>query len=307
MKEAAPRARAIATLVGTAAVMCWASESALVTYAVRIPPFQIAFLGLGAVAALIIPYLLLRPRKALLLLRQPRGAWALSVFGLLGFHVCLYHAVETAPPAQAALLLGFTPLMIVVGSALLPGEHLRWWHLAGVIMGLSGASWLVVADLSLPGGENTTGNPVHLLAALAAAMIWAIYSLGNRRFPDVPTLAVGPFCAAASLAAGIGHMLFEHWVAPNPAEWRAILALGLLPAGFASFLWDHAVKRGDIQVLGVIAYGEPLLGAAFVILVGAESAGWRIVWAAILIVGGAMLASHHLWRRRPMLEESQVK
>ena len=77
--------------------------------------------------------------------------------------------------------------------------------------------------------------------------------------------------------------------------------------GFASFLWDHAVKRGDIQVLGVIAYGEPLLGAAFVILVGAESAGWRIVWAAILIVGGAMLASHHLWRRRPMLEESQVK
>jgi len=58
------------------------------------------------------------------------------------------------------------------------------------------------------------------------------------------------------------------------------------------------VTRGDIQALGVIAYGEPLLGASFVVLVGADSASWRLAVAAILIVGGAMLASHKLWRKQ---------
>jgi drug/metabolite transporter (DMT)-like permease len=125
-----------------------------------------------------------------------------------------------------------------------------------------------------------------------------LHSLGSRRFPAVPTGAVGPFSIVASLAGGGGHLLFEHWMAPEPREWLAIAVLSLVPAGFASFLWDFTVKRGDIQALGVIAYGEPLLGASFVVLVGADSASWRLAVAAILIVGGAMLASHKLWRKQ---------
>lgn len=60
------------------------------------------------------------------------------------------------------------------------------------------------------------------------------------------------------------------------------------------FVEDFAVKKGDIQALGVIAYGEPLLGATFVVAAGADSASWRLVAAAVLIVGGAVLGSQRL-------------
>ncbi len=277
-------------------MLLWAVESALVTGVQRIPPFQIAFLGFAATALGVLPFLM-RRGMGTTLRRLPLRAWAVSVLCLLGFHVCLYHAVQTAPPAQAALMLGFTPLLIVFGSALLPGERLRWWHVAGVLLGLAGSLGLVARDAWGELGGMSGADPLHLLAAVAAAVIWASYSLASRTFPAVPTSAVGAYCAGAAVVAGLGHGLFEDWVTPTGAELAVILALGLLPAGLATFLWDHGVKRGDIQVLGVLAYGEPLLGAAFVILLGAEELSWPLLAAAVLIVGGALLASRDLWRR----------
>ena len=40
------------------------------------------------------------------------------------------------------------------------------------------------------------------------------------------------------------------------------MAQGLLgPAGAAFYLWDHAVKRGDIRALGALSYATPILSS----------------------------------------------
>ena len=45
------------------------------------------------------------------------------------------------------------------------------------------------------------------------------------------------------------------WPATTTA-WLAVLAIGLGPAGAAFYLWDHAVKRGDIRALGALCLCE---------------------------------------------------
>ena len=106
---------------------------------------------------------------------------------------------------------------------------------------------------------------------------------------------MGAFYAATAVVAGIGHLLFEKWAMPSAGEWAAIVALGLLPIGLALYLWDHGIKRGDLQALGVFSYVEPFLGVVLVVMLGRGDFGWSLVVAGVLIVGGATLAARSAW------------
>ena len=95
-------------------------------------------------------------------------------------------------------------------------------------------------------------------------------------------------------------MLFETSVWPvDIGQWLAIAALGLMPVGAAFYVWDHGVKHGDIQLLGASSYLGPLLSTLILILAGFASFTASIALAAILIAGGAALASSGMFTRRP--------
>ena len=273
--------------------MLWASETVLITLTGALPPLEIVALAF-AVAALPTPLIWwvtgTDPRAAF---REPASVWLLTVIALLGYHASLYNAVQKAPAAPAALLQGCTPLLIVVGSALLPGERLRWWHILGAVAGLGGVWALVAGDCAAPAADTDPGFYLGIVGAAAA--LWGVYSLLTRTLSKVPTSVMGAFYAATAAMAGLGHLLFETWAMPSAGEWAAIVALGLLPIGLALYLWDHGIKRGDLQALGVFSYVEPFLGVVLVVMLGRGDFGWSLVVAGVLIVGGATLAARSAW------------
>ena len=111
-------------------------------------------------------------------------AAARGLGGLFGFHVLYYLALQNAPPAQASLINYLWPVLIVLFAALLPGERLRWYHLAGVVLGLAGTAVMLVDGGGLSfGGEYLLGY----LAALGCALSWSGYSVLSRLFGAVPT------------------------------------------------------------------------------------------------------------------------
>ena len=85
---------------------------------------------------------------------------------------------------------------------------------------------------------------------------------------------------------------------PAAGGWLAVVALGIGPVGAAFFVWDYGVKHGDIKALGAFAYAAPLLSTLLLIIFGRAKASWILALACILIVGGAVLASGDLLRRR---------
>jgi drug/metabolite transporter (DMT)-like permease len=174
--------------------------------------------------------------------RQPARVWLLTVGSLAGYHACIYYATQQAPPAAAALLQGTTPLMIVLGSALLPGERLRWWHMVGTSLGLCGVLLLIEN-----GSQTAAASPnaaFHLSLIGAAAGLWGLYSVASRSLPETPSSTLGVFYAACAVVLACAHLLLETWVAPSREEWAAMTALGVVPMGLAIYLWDYGVKRG---------------------------------------------------------------
>ena len=86
-----------------------------------IPPFQLAAITF-AIASLLGFGFIAWSGADLGVLRQPPKAWALGLYGLFGYHALYFAALKLAPPAEAGLIAYLWPLLIVLMTALLPGE-----------------------------------------------------------------------------------------------------------------------------------------------------------------------------------------
>ncbi|WP_020592584.1 DMT family transporter [Kiloniella laminariae] len=283
-----------ATIIGGIAILLWASLALFTTWAQGIPTFQLLSLSFAIAALSGFIVLTCKGKKSLGKLKQPPLVWLLSVGGLFGYHLLYFIALSNAPAVEASLIAYLWPLLIVFFSALLPGERLCWFHIAGTLMGLGGAVLIVTKGQSLAWEAE---HYIGYLAAVACALTWSGYSVLNRRFSSVPTEAVTGFCAATALLGLVFHLTTENWVIPDGVQWLAILALGLGPVGLAFFVWDYGTKHGDIQVLGALSYGAPLLSTLVLVLAGKAEPSWILAGACLLIVGGALLASIKLLRK----------
>jgi len=268
-----------ATLIGLTATLMWSLLSVLTVATGAIPAFQLAAMTF-AIGALVGSLTWIGRGEAVKALRQPPVAWLVGVGGLFGYHALYFVALRLAPPAEAGLLNYLWPLLIVLFSALLPGERLAPHHVIGALLGLVGTVVLFAGNTS----GFTRGQVPGLIAAFAAAFVWASYSVLSRRLKSVPTDAVTGFCAATALLAALVHGLVETTVWPETVlQWIAIAALGIGPVGAAFYAWDIGMKRGDIRVLGAASYATPLLSTAFLMLAGFAKASAAIATAAVLI------------------------
>jgi drug/metabolite transporter (DMT)-like permease len=140
-RDAAPTsASAAATFVGLAAILLWSVLALLTASAGAVPPFELAALTFAVGGALGLVYAAWRGRLGALI--QPWPVWAVGVGGLFGYHALYFAALNRAPPAEASLINYLWPLLIVLFSALLPGERLKARHLAGAALGFAGAATL---------------------------------------------------------------------------------------------------------------------------------------------------------------------
>lgn len=287
-----------ATLVGAVAIVLWATLAVLTT-ATTVPALQLTAMTFSVAALAALAKWRLAGNGIARHFRLPRTVWALGLAGLFGYHALYFLALKLAPPLEASLINYLWPLLIVLFAGLLPGERLRWFHLAGAALGLAGTVVLVAGRGDL---DFTAGHALGYAAAFVAAFTWAAYSVLSRRFAAVPTDAIGAFCAATAGLSWLVHALTETTVMPADAvEWAVIVALGLGPAGLAFFCWDHGVKRGDVRALGTLAYATPLLSSLLLILFGQGALTLPVALACVLIVGGAVLGTGDLRRRHSPL------
>ncbi|ACM37919.1 MULTISPECIES: DMT family transporter [Rhizobium/Agrobacterium group] len=289
-----------ATLIGFSAILMWSFLALFTTASGTMPPFQLSAICFAIGSLPGIATFVVRPER-LKLLKQPVKVWVIGIAGLFGYHFLYFTALRNAPAVEAGLIAYLWPLLIVFGSALLPGERLRWYHMAGAIAGLCGTVLII-------GKNGLSFDPAYAMgygAALLCALTWSSYSLVTRRFDAVSTDVVTGFCLATALLSLLCHLWLETSVWPDSAsQWLAVAGLGLLPVGAAFYAWDYGVKNGDIQILGAASYAAPLLSTLVLLVFGFGEANLRILGACVLITGGAVLAASGMFRRKTAIEDA---
>jgi len=193
--------RRIATLIGFTAVLMWSLLALFTAASGGVPPFQLIALAftVGGLLGLVWIALTGRWRD----LRQPWQAWVLGVGGLFGYHFFYFTALRNAPAVEASLIAYLWPLLIVLGSALMPGERLAWNHVVGALLGLAGTVLIVTKGGGLAFDARYAFG--YAMAGVCA-LLWSSYSLLSRRFPE-------PFSPHPPVASGLPRR--------RPLRWRA--------------------------------------------------------------------------------------
>ncbi|APV51563.1 EamA family transporter [Betaproteobacteria bacterium GR16-43] len=260
------------------AIALWATLAALSTRVTAVPPFLLT--GIALLLGALVGAGAFRHKP------PPAAALALGIYGLFGFHFFLFLALRLAPPVEANLVNYLWPLLIVVlAPVIVPGIAWSTRHGFAALMGFGGAALLITAGASQLG----QGQALGYAFAVASAVIWSTYSLATRRFHHFPTGYVAWFCLVSGLLALACHAIFEPVHVPTQAEWPYIAALGVGPMGFAFYLWDRALKRGDPRTIGNLAYLTPLLSTLLLVLFGGGQLTAVSLAAMALILGGAIL------------------
>ena len=276
-----------ATLIGFVAILLWSLLALSTVGTTPTPPFLLNALcfTLGGVLGLFWTW---RNGSLAVLRTIDPKVYVFGTIGLMGYHALYFSALRLAPAAEAGLIAYLWPLLIVLFSGLLPGEKLRLGHLIGGLLGFGGAALIITGGSGGFQGQYALGY----VLALACAFTWTGYSVLSRRLGETPTEAVTVFCLATAILSAIVHVFFEETILPQTfIGWASIAALGLGPVGLAFYVWDHGVKKGDIQLLGVLSYAAPLLSTLVLVIFGIAQATWALGVATLLITGGAAIAA----------------
>ncbi|EER59997.1 protein of unknown function DUF6 transmembrane [Acidovorax delafieldii 2AN] len=270
-----------ANLYALGAIALWASLASLGVSLTHVPPFLLTGIALiiGSVPAW--PFVLRDPSQW----RIPLRTLALGVYGLFAYHFLLFIALRHAPPVEANLVNYLWPLFIVVLSpVVLPGVALRLPHVLAALLGFAGAA------IAIAGGRELSGTLAWgYVPALAAAFIWATYSLMTKRVAAFPTTAIGLFGLVSGVLSLLCHAALEPSVALQPRDWALLAVLGLGPLGASFFLWDKALKLGDARHIGILSYITPLASTALLIVVSGRPFSASIALATVMIISAAVM------------------
>ena len=286
--KATPLSARSATLLGFCAVLLWGTLATLTTLkGGGIPPFQSTAITFAVGGATIGAYAIATGRAAAMV--PTPASFLLGIYGLFVFHVLYFAALKFAPPAEASLIASLWALLTVLFSGFLPGVALQFRHVAGALIGFSAAAILVWDKIGLSAGypDATLG----FIFAFSCAVVWATYSVASRLIAAVASESVAPACFATALLALLCNIMFESWVAPSPAQWIAMVLLGLGPIGAAFMLWDIGMKHGNVAFLGVLGYSSPVISTGLLITLGLVAPSWTLVLSVALIMIAARLAA----------------
>ncbi|QDF28590.1 DMT family transporter [Halarcobacter anaerophilus] len=275
-------------ILGLATIFLWSTLALFTVLSGNIPPFEL--LSISFFIASFIGLVMLKKQKKSFkdLFKIPLKIYFIGIYGLFGYHFFYFVAIKNAPAVEANLLNYLWPLLIVVFSAFLPNERLRWFHILGTLLALCGAFLLVSKGSSLDFEEEFTKG---YTSAIVAALIWSSYSVISKTLKHIPTYAVAGFCLLTAILSLIAHLALEETVIPSYSQLFASIMLGLGPVGGAFYLWDYAVKNGDIKILGSLAYLAPLLSTLILVFIGISDLTVSVILACIFIILGSIVSS----------------
>lgn len=212
------------------------------------------------------------------------------------YTVLLYAAVGLATSRAAVLAVGLAnylwPSLLLLFSIPVLGRRPRRRLVPGMLLALAGTalastagSGVGIRDLVRGGGE-----PIPVLLAAGAAVLWALYSNLARLWGPAQGSAV-PLFLLASGAAFLGLRVAAGESPPRDGGAApAVLYLALFPTWLAYRLWDEAMLRGDLALAGAASYFTPLLSTLVSAAVLGVPLTPALAAAAVLVTAGALLS-----------------
>lgn len=297
-------ARSALVLAFAAIYLIWGSTYLGIRIAVTtMPPFLMAAVRFLIAGGALFAYLRLRgapwPNA-----RQWRANAIIGTFLLLGGNGLVAWAEQVLPSGVTALLIGVSPLFIVLTEWAWPGgTRPTAITLAALGLGFFGVAWLAAPWESSVGGRLDVSGVVAVLVGCVSWGIGSIYTRHAKHGAD-PLMASALQMlggAAALFVVAFLHRDFSHVSLGTitPSSWGALaylICIGSL-VGFSTFVW--LMKHAPPARVATYAYVNPIVAVFLGWLVLGEPINSRtLVASAIIVAAVAIITTQKAMAKR---------
>ncbi|MCU1404007.1 MAG: EamA family transporter [Glaciihabitans sp.] len=288
----------IAFLSLLGATLFWAGNYVIGVGAVQsMDPLSLVLLrwAFAAIPLLVIAQLVERPDW-----RQVIAAWpwllALSAFGLLGYNLLLYAALQYTDAFSASLINAFNPALIVLAAAVFLQQRLTAPAIGGVLIALAGV--LVVLSDGNPAVLFGSGFGRGELLMIGAIVAWTAYTITGRRAPKLPptaSTAVQALVAVAVLTP-ISFLTGGPTLPGSAASIASLAYIVIFPSILSYLLWNRGLATIPAGRAGVFLNLITVFTAIFAVLSGQQFSAAQVIGGAV-VIGGVVLANVQSLRR----------
>ncbi|MGC8780986.1 MAG: DMT family transporter [Anaerolineae bacterium] len=277
-------------LIMLSVVLIWGFNFTAVKFALHdLSPLAFNALRFGAATTALLIIMRLRG-ESFALRRQDLLPVILLGFGGHTLYQALFiNGMALTTPAVASLLMGTSPLFVALFGALLGIERLRPTVAAGIVLSFVGIALLIIGGQGEIGWHSATllGD----LLILAAAMMWAGYTLGGKpllgRYSPLKLNAFTMVPGTTLLVLiSIPQLARQDWAAVTPGAWGALAYSATFAVVVAYVLWYTSVQRVGGARTAVYSNLTPVVASLVSwLLMGESLTPLQLVGAGIVITG----------------------
>lgn len=237
--------------------------------------FRVLSVGVGAVGLMAIAWAstgALRPTR--------RELWPLLVcalFNIVGWHLFTGYGVSLMPAGRASIIAFTMPVWAALLGALILGERITTYKVAGLVLGVAALAVLIGPDL-----VALSAAPAGALFMLGAALSWATGTVLFKKYDwDSPVSALIGWQLLIGLAVILpGALILEpapDLTALSAKVWIALLYLFALPMIFCQWAFFKVVRMFPAAIASIGTLAVPVIGVYSSALILGEIVGWREV------------------------------
>lgn len=277
-----------ATFIGSLALIFWAFSPVLATAVKNIPIFEILSICLGFSFIATAAILTLKKRWSSLR-KQPLTLWVCGILGIFFTDLLYFEAFKHAPSAHVDLINYLWPILVIFFASFLPNESIKLKHVIAALFGFAGTFWIITDGNSHLGLQQE--YVAGYIYVFIGAIFWSVYSVIAKKYNQSPIEMIGMYCGIGMLLSIIAHMQFEVNVMPTFIQWFVLIFIGLTTQGASYYFWGHGVRQGNIKLLSILSYANPILSIALLIVFGMTEPTSTLFVASILVTLAGIIAS----------------
>ncbi|MEO5569716.1 MAG: DMT family transporter [Bacteroidia bacterium] len=216
-----------------------------------------------------------------------------ALFGVAINQLLFFWGLSKTEPINAALMMTTNPIMVLVMAHFILNEKISWLKVIGIIVGISGASTLIVfgKNVSLS-SETAIGDMMVLVNSLSFAVFLIMVKPMMMKYHVVTIMKwVFLFGTFMVLPFGFEQCLQARWTDLNFNLWMGVVYVVVGVTFIAYFLNIVALKHLSPSVVSFYIYLQPMFATIFSLILGEGTPNFLQLISALLIFTGVYLVS----------------
>lgn len=216
-----------------------------------------------------------------------------GLFGVAVNQIMFFEGLNLTTPINASIIMVGSPILVMVFSSLLLKEKITGARLAGIILGFTGAAFLILSHGQLTFASGTfTGNIFILINASSYGLFLVLVKPLMKRYKPLTVMKwVFTFGLLFVIPFSVSFISTTDFAAIPFNIWMSVAYVIIFATVFAYFLNNYSLIRISPTVNASYIYLQPFLATTVALMAGKDRLTWKEVVATILIFTGVYFVS----------------